>query len=438
MTLDAVASGSPYVGYVYSYPHKTAHRPLEPALPLARVWAEEPKEGLFGYVHIPFCEMRCGFCNLFTTTDARRGQVTAYLGALERQAAAVAEALGAWRFARMAVGGGTPTYLEPDELERLFRGLQDNLRLSPEGRLASVETSPATATAERLAVLKAWGVHRVSIGVQSFFADETDALYRPQRAAEVEAALQRIRDAGFRCLNIDLMYGGAGQTPARWQASLDAALAWAPEELYLYPLYVRPLTGLGRRGWSWDDQRLDAYRRGRERLLAAGYEQVSMRMFRRPGGDAQDGLPYRCDQDGMIGLGCGARSYTRRLHYAWPYAVARAAVRSLIEDYSGRTRADFALAHHGIALTDEEILRRYVLLSLLQVRGLERAEAKARFGRDPMALLPELEQLAARGLVLATDDRLALTERGLERSDAIGPWLFSQAVRENMETFTWT
>ena len=351
---------------------------------------------------------------------------------------AVAEALGTWRFARLAVGGGTPTYLEPSELEGLFTSMQDVLQLSPRGREASVETSPATATPERLAVLRAFGVHRVSIGVQSFFEDETDGLGRPQRGGEVQVALQNIRDAGFPCLNVDLMYGGAGQTPARWRASLDAALAWAPEEVYLYPLYVRPLTGLGRRGWSWDDQRLDAYRRGRDQLLDAGYAQVSMRMFRRPLAAPQDSLPYRCQADGMVGLGCGARSYTERLHYAWPYAVARGPVRALIEQYTARDHAAFGVAHHGIRLDDEDVLRRHVLLALLQVEGLDRAAARARFGQDVLQRLPELLGLAERGLLAVTEARLTLTERGLERSDAVGPWLFSAAVRARMEGFEWT
>lgn len=153
----------------------------------------------------------------------------------------------------------------------------------------SVETSPSTATADRLAVLAERGTTRISIGVQSFVEAEARAAVRPQRRADVEAALDRIRDARIPVLNIDLIYGIDGQTEDSWRASLDAALGWRPEELYLYPLYVRPLTGLGRldaeagaaADAAWDEQRLRLYRAGRDHLLAHGYEQVSMRMFRR-------------------------------------------------------------------------------------------------------------------------------------------------------------
>src|SRR5512134_3564067 len=87
-------TGSPYAGYTYAYPHKTAYRPLERAEPLRRVWSDERRDALFLYVHIPFCEMRCGFCNLFTQAQPREDFVAAYLKTLQRQAERVASAIG--------------------------------------------------------------------------------------------------------------------------------------------------------------------------------------------------------------------------------------------------------------------------------------------------------------------------------------------------------
>ena len=112
---------SPYVSYAYSYPHKTAYRPLPVAVRLEDVWSRENKDSLFLYIHVPFCEMRCGFCNLFTTTNPNENMIAAYLDALKKQAVEVRRALGdGVRFVRMAIGGGTPTFLEPAELESLF------------------------------------------------------------------------------------------------------------------------------------------------------------------------------------------------------------------------------------------------------------------------------------------------------------------------------
>ena len=281
-TLDQVRQGTPYASYAYSYPHKTAYRPLPSPVALRDVWADEPRrDALFLYLHVPFCEMRCGFCNLFTTANPRESLEVAYLKALKRQAARVREAVGSVGIARMAIGGGTPTYLDEDGLNALFDIAETQFGANLAGVPISVETSPGTATPEKLALLRARGVDRVSMGVQSFVEAEAAAVGRGQKTALVETALEWIRASEIPTLNVDLMYGLPGQTTETWLESLRAALRYAPEELYLYPLYVRPLTGLGRTGRvAWDDQRLACYRAGRELLLSQGYDQVSMRMFR--------------------------------------------------------------------------------------------------------------------------------------------------------------
>ncbi|MFD0887637.1 coproporphyrinogen III oxidase family protein, partial [Streptosporangium algeriense] len=264
---------------------------------------------------------------------------------------------------------------------------------------------------------------------------EARAAVRPQRRAEVEAALGRIRDTGFEALNIDLIYGIDGQTGETWRHSLEAALAWRPEEVYLYPLYVRPLTGLGRRARDWDDHRLGLYRQGRDHLLAAGYEQVSMRMFQLPG---SGGLTeYRCQSDGMVGLGCGARSYTAGLHYSHEYAVAARQVRGIIDDYVRLPAEEFAFANVGFHLDEAERRRRHLLQSLLRTEGLDLDAYRGRFGAEATAdFSGELETLAGRGwLGDPGGRRLRLTPEGLAHSDAIGPWLFSAPVRALMSDY---
>ncbi|WP_328885827.1 STM4012 family radical SAM protein [Streptomyces sp. NBC_00316] len=449
--LTTVQTTRPYQSYVYAYPHKTAYGKLaehpagRPAL--RELWAQERKDALSLYLHIPFCEVRCGFCNLFTRIGAPDELTTRYLDALDRQATAVREALGDGepvRFAAAAFGGGTPTFLSAAELERLCdiaeRRMGADLRSVP----LSVETSPSTATADRLAVLADRGTTRISIGVQSFVDAEARAAVRPQRRADVEAALGRIRDAGIPVLNIDLIYGIDGQTEDSWRTSLDAALGWHPEELYLYPLYVRPLTGLGRLGAdagaeaaahaAWDQQRLRLYRAGRDHLLAHGYEQVSMRMFRRTGAPQEGPTDHACQTDGMIGLGCGARSYTSRLHYSFDYAVEMREVRAIIDSYTAAE--DFSRAEVGRYVDGDEARRRHLLQSLLQARGLQAADYHERFGTWPGDdFRSELNRFEARGWLDGAAGLLRLSPEGLAHSDALGPELFSPAVRAAMAAY---
>ncbi|MCP2320445.1 oxygen-independent coproporphyrinogen-3 oxidase [Nocardia amikacinitolerans] len=434
----------PYQNYVYAYPHKTAYRPLAPRPALTDLWAGQSRRALSLYLHIPFCEVRCGFCNLFTRVGAPDGLTGRYLDALTRQAEAVRAALGDTetpRFATAAIGGGTPTFLEAGELTRLCDIAENIIGADLRAIPLSVEASPSTATADRLAVLAERGTTRLSLGVQSFVEEEARAAVRPQRRADVEAALGRIRDTAIPVLNIDLIYGIDGQTAATWRESLDAALAWRPEEIYLYPLYVRPLTGLGRNTdpavaeRDWDEQRLRRYAEGRDHLLAEGYEQVSMRMFRRVDAPPQGPDDYACQTDGMIGLGCGARSYTSGTHYSFDYAVGPREVRAIIDTYVATT--DFTHAAYGRVIDGDESERRYLLQSLLQAEGFAVADYRLRFGHEPYdSFASELDMLAERGwLADPRSGYLRLTATGLAYSDAIGPEFFSPAVRAAMAAY---
>jgi len=441
VTLFDVDLPAPYQQYVYAYPHKSSYRRLQPRPLLSELWDGEPQHALSLYLHVPFCEIRCGFCNLFTRIGAPHELSTRYLDAMDRQAHAMRAALApAASFATAAIGGGTPTFLTPEELNRLCDIAENTMGANLKAIPLSVEASPATATTERLEVLAARGATRLSLGVQTFDAAEGRAVVRPQRRSDVEAALQRIRDAAIPVLNIDLIYGIDGQTRSSWLASLQAALAWRPEEMYLYPLYVRPLTSLARRGTQpdpeWDLQRLSLYRTGRERLLEAGYVQHSMRMFRRADAPELGPNDYACQSDGMVGLGCGARSYTRHLHYSFDYAVDAHHVRAIIDDYVSRGEEDFRRADYGREMSDDEARRRHLLQSVLQVEGMPVADYRTRFGASPQTHFSDaLSRWRRCGWLRDDDSRLQLSAEGLAYSDALGPELFSPDVRAAMTEY---
>lgn len=419
----------PYAGYAYSYPHKTAYRAFEPALSLEQVWADEDTSALFLYAHVPFCFQRCAFCNLFTTAQGGREREQAYLDALVRQAEVVRATLPEARFNVGAIGGGTPTWLAESALDRVFDVFEHTMGASLTG--LSVECSPETMTPAKADILVRRGTTRASIGVQSFVEGEARGVGRSHRDHTVQSALQALRDAHVPNLNVDLIYGLRGQTASTWQYSLEATLDWRPEEIYLYPLYVRPLTGLGRRDRQWEDRRLALYLQGRDLLQMAGYEQHSMRMFRAAEAPKVR-TDYRCQADGMVGLGPGARSYTRHVHYATKFAVGPSAVLAELDAWLQAPDEGFARVDWGYRLDDEERRRRHVQQGLLQTTGLDRAWYTERFGADVLEHLP----LGALGeLVRIGPERIVLTEEGLALSDAIGPWLYSAEVRRRMDAW---
>ncbi|MCR2806965.1 STM4012 family radical SAM protein [Paenibacillus soyae] len=429
-------TAEPYRSYLYSYPHKTAYRELDPPLSLKELWQSEPAASYFLYMHIPFCGARCGFCNLFTLPDKRDDAHVRYVDALERQAREWAGLITGKPYARFAIGGGTPTLLSAELLRRLFGIAYDVMGVDGESVSVSVEASPETITAEKLDVLKSARVDRISMGIQSFVAGEAAAIYRPQSPEVVREALDLLKSYAFPILNLDLIYGLPGQSVESWLYSLVEALKYEPEEIFLYPLYTRDHTIVKpERIGSEPDLRMACYSAAREVLSERGYAQSSMRRFAKASasGSGKKLLDYSCQEEGMVGLGCGARSYTREVHYASRYGVSRKATESIIADYVAADRYD--LANYGIVLGLEEQKRRFILKALLHSEGLRLADYASRFGTQPWEDIPELSMLPLSGLATVEDGVLRLTAEGLAYSDSIGDWLISDEIRERMERF---
>lgn len=137
----------------------------------------------------------------------------------------------------------------------------------------------------------------------------------------------------------------------------------------------------------------------------------------------------------MVGLGAGARSYSSELHYSTEWAVGKTGVLQILESFTAQDRLAHATASHGCRLDREEQQRRHVIKSILRSEGLELAAYRRRFGSDPLADLPLLEELLETGAATLTETHLSPTQLGLEWGDVIGPWLYSEAVRDAVEAY---
>lgn len=427
---------TPYRSYLYSYPHKTAYRDLQPPVSLRELWEQDQTDYHFLYMHIPFCGARCGFCNLFTLPDRRVDVHEQYVDALQRQAEQWAPWFRNRTFSRFAIGGGTPTLLEAKQLNRLFDIAEHTMGLDPMKASISVETSPETVTTDRMEILKERLVDRVSMGIQSFVEEEAAAIYRPQKPRLAEEALDTLMSYSFPLVNLDLIYGLPGQTAETWLYSLEKAISYGPGEIFIYPLYTRKNTILKPEQIrnSGSDIRLELYHIARQLLEEAGYKQFSMRRFAKETSFAHKSiLPFSCQEEGMAGLGCGARSYTREVHYASKYGVSAAATRSIIEEYVAADRHDSA--NYGFLLNPAEQKRRFILKALLHQEGLELSTYRDRFGSDAIDEHPDLEELLSIDLAVLESGILRLTTKGMAYSDAIGDEFISGDVRELMNSY---
>jgi oxygen-independent coproporphyrinogen-3 oxidase len=430
-----------YPGYVYGYPHKKAYRDLAHPLTLREAWAGEEKRHLFCYVHVPFCGQRCSFCNLFTYVPAGASPAGAYLDAMERELEAYALALGDFRFTRLYIGGGTPTWLDESELERLLRMLRATLRVDPPATHGCIEASPETVSPQKIALLREAGFHRLSLGVQSLVAEELRQVNRRFDFDLHAPAIRWVGDARFPHFNIDLIYGLPGQTEESWKYSLDRATDSPATSLFLYPLYVRPLTGLAvKRRASLDSPaptpRLMAalYDLALDRLTRAGFRQLTMRQFRRDPPNENTDDEYVCQRDGMVGLGAGARSYTTGLHYSTPWKMVSKNIRGVVEDYQRRLTAGDSSVYHGFALDQDERRRRFVIQSLL-FDGLDTAAFEELFRLDVRRHFAEAWDALLEEKCVTEGEVIRLTPRGVRHADVVGQLFFSPRVTRLVEAY---
>jgi oxygen-independent coproporphyrinogen-3 oxidase len=195
------------------------------------------------YLHVPFCAARCGYCDFNTYV----GRSTAgFVEAIDAELALAAPRVAGRRVATVFVGGGTPTLLAPAELGALLAAVDRHLGLEP-GAEVTVEANPESVDRAALAALRAAGVTRVSLGMQSAAPGVLATLERRHSPGRAVAAAREARAAGFEHVSLDLIYGTPGETDADWRASLEAALSAGVDHISAYALSVQPGTRMAAR-----------------------------------------------------------------------------------------------------------------------------------------------------------------------------------------------
>jgi oxygen-independent coproporphyrinogen-3 oxidase len=256
--------------------------------------------GAFGvYVHVPFCRHRCDYCDFATWTD-RTHLSEQYLLACRSQA----ETADLPVVTSVFVGGGTPSFVPAESLMTIV----DALPLAA-GAEVTVECNPDDVTPDLLRAYRDHGVTRISMGVQSMVPHVLAALGRTHDPASVRTAVDAAHTLDLD-LNLDLIYGGAGESDADWERSLDEAIALDPHHLSAYALTVEPGTPLAADPARHpdDDDQAEKYQIADERLSAAGFAWYEISNWAKPGHDCRHNLLY-WSQGEYQGVGCAAHSH---------------------------------------------------------------------------------------------------------------------------------
>jgi oxygen-independent coproporphyrinogen III oxidase len=397
--------------------------------PRARDWFEDAPEALL-YLHVPFCEAKCFYCNFAVDVSADEQVHTGYVDALLRELETHAGWLSRTKIRGIDIGGGTPTRLTAKQLARLCQAVAPYAQDSNHAFPVSIETTPRIASQEpeKLNVLRRGGVQRVSMGVQSFNAATLALVNRRRQVEQTEQAMMNLRAAGFNRLNLDIIFGLPGQTMQDWLADLDQVLALAPDSLTTYDCLYR---GKGRAltkiapstpspaayGAMYDA----AY----ARLIQTGWHAPygSVNFSRRPDetgtsacfeGRLLDGLPY-------LGLGNYASSL-RGNHWSFnAYSVG---------DYVQRIKAGTNPCEYYYEFPQAEAQAKYLLYSL-NYGFIDEARFQRRFGIAFAEAYPqELDFALASGLLNHLGSRWQLAPGRFDSVHIVRSLFYPQPARE--------
>jgi oxygen-independent coproporphyrinogen-3 oxidase len=358
------------------------------------------------YLHIPFCKSRCSYCDFATDVYRSDEGVERYVAALCREIAAFKIPLNSDGVAdTIYFGGGTPSLLKPDQLERILAAVLDKFTIAVDPEV-TMEMNPATVTIESLQAYRDLGVNRASFGVQTFNDHALKLLARGHDAADARNTFKLLKEAGYENISFDLIAGLPGQTFDDWQRNLDEAIALGPEHISLYLLEIHEGTPLaeqvrsGRQPVPDDELSAEMYEFMLDRLAAAGYEQYEISNFSRPGYESRHNSKY-WTLDPVFGLGVSAHSFDGLQRYANERDTAKYV--AMIEDENTGE----------VIREDTDIASEFAFLGLRLEDGIDLTEYHRRFGTNlQTAKADGLAQMSEAGLIEIVDGRLRLTRKG--------------------------
>ena len=377
------------------------------------------------YLHIPFCDTVCYYCACNKIVTKNRDKAATYLSYLKREIALQGQLFaGVNQVEQLHLGGGTPTYLTNEQMEDLMAHLRRCFQFAPDdvGEY-SIEVDPRTVDAARVHALRRQGFNRISLGVQDFDANVQIAVNRIQPEAETRAIMAAARDAGFRSISIDLIYGLPLQSAATMAETLDKVIAASPDRISIYnyahlPHIFKPQRRIDEADLPPADEKLRMLSLCIERLCSAGYVYVGMDHFAKPDDElavAQrqgrlhrnfQGYSTHADADlvscGVSAISAVGPTYSQN-------------VKTLDAYYTHLDRNELPIAR-GLKLSMDDVLRRLIIQMLmcnfeLSIASVEQAYPitfDAYFEHE----LAKLRQLEDDGLLHIDAGWISVTPRG--------------------------
>jgi oxygen-independent coproporphyrinogen-3 oxidase len=364
------------------------------------------------YIHIPFCLSKCPYCDFYSVSSL--SMLPAFLEVLFQEMVLYRGRIGPCD--TVYIGGGTPSILDPWQLEAILKRVRENFRLLPNAEI-TLETNPADLDQASLASIRAMGINRLTIGCQSFDQAFLAFLGRRHSAGQAINAIEAACSAGFANIGLDLIYGIPGQGMEAWMDTLRRALSFAPAHLSCYQLTVEPETLLGisfRQGaFSLPDEILqyDFFIKTAEMLEDAGYVHYEVSNFARDMTLASRHNQKYWDHTPYLGLGPSAHSFAANQRW-WNYRS--------VDCYIAALKSGHLPVEASEGLTMEQLQLEALYLGLRTKRGIHLKDYAARYCLDLLARKGDrLTTLQDEGLIAIEDGHLYPTRAGLAVADSL-------------------
>ncbi len=371
------------------------------------------KKPLELYLHIPFCQRKCNYCD-FLSFPAPMPQQERYLSALLREVEARAAACRDYEVVSLFLGGGTPSVVSPLWIGRLMDAVRGSY-ICADGMEATIEVNPGTVDLSKLTAYRLAGLNRVSIGMQSASDEELARLGRIHTWGQFLEAYQAARDAGFANVNVDVMSALPGQTPSSYDRTLQSLLSLdpVPEHISAYSLIVEdgtPFAALrdaGRLPLPDEDQEREMYYHTREALEAAGYRRYEISNYARPGYACRHNCGYWV-RTPYLGFGLGAASLFEEARF------------SNTRDFSAYCENPLDCRVDIHPLSRKERMEEFLFLGLRLTDGVMDDRFREEFGKGLMQVYgPVIDRNGKDGLLCWEAGRLRLTDRGVDVSNYV-------------------
>ena len=374
------------------------------------------------YVHIPFCESLCLFCACNVVIQKDHRAATDYLESVRREIAAVSRSVSRDRqVVQLHWGGGTPTYLDPHQMEDLFADLSSAFAFAPDAEIG-VEIDPRVTTTEHLETLRRLGFNRLSMGIQDFNPAVQQTIHRIQPYEMTRAAIETARSLGFTSLNVDLIYGLPHQTAEGFEETADRVIELRPDRIALFSYahvpWLKKQQGSFANSLPPDHEKFRIFRVALAHFLGAGYIYIGMDHFARPEDELAQAQRERTLHRNFQGYSTRAGADLYGLGVS---AISRIGL-SYTQNFRELPRYQEAARNGGLAtmrgyrLTDDDRLRGTVISRMLCHAVVKKSEINREFQVDFdeyfAGELQQLKELQQDELVRVSPDEIVITDRG--------------------------